>query len=61
MTSKILAVVVALALTVGTIPVANAAKPMHHHAAHPSKGCKAEFMYMKGGKCMDARDKATRA
>ena len=29
-------------------------------AAHSGKaavGCKGEFMYMKGGKCLDARDK----
>jgi hypothetical protein len=28
-------------------------------AVHPAgKTCKCEFMYMKGGKCMDARQKA---
>lgn len=29
---------------------------MHHHAHATSKGCKGEFIYMKGGKCMDARN-----
>jgi hypothetical protein len=31
---------------------------MHHHAHQAKAGCKGEFMYMKGGKCMDARAKA---
>jgi hypothetical protein len=34
---------------------------MHHHAhkaMHAKAGCKGDFMYMKGGKCMDARNKA---
>jgi hypothetical protein len=29
------------------------------HRVVKGKGCKAEFMYMKGGKCMDARAKAS--
>jgi hypothetical protein len=69
MTSKILAGIAALALAIGTAPMANAAKTMHPQAAHHAKYfalakgkiCKGEFMYMKGGKCMDARDKTTKA
>ena len=64
MTSKILAGVAALVLAVSAAPLANAAKmaahhAKHHHYAHAkgAGGCKAEFMYMKGGKCMDARAK----
>jgi Ni/Co efflux regulator RcnB len=35
-------------------------KAMHHQAKAKAKGsCKAEFMYMKGGKCMDARAKSS--
>jgi hypothetical protein len=44
-------IVVAAAMAVAAAPIANAA---HHHA---KGGCKGEFMYMKGGKCMDARNK----
>jgi hypothetical protein len=54
-------------------PVTATAKPhtaahhtMHsakmHHATHAAKmktTCKGEFMYSKGGKCMDARNKAS--
>lgn len=51
-------------------PVAATAKPhtvahhsanMHHamHAAKMKTTCKGEFMYSKGGKCMDARNKAS--
>jgi hypothetical protein len=45
-------IIIAAAMAVAVAPVANA----RHHHAH-GKGCKGEFMYMKGGKCMDARDK----
>ena len=68
--TRTLAVVAALVSAVAAASLANAAtthKTMHHHAvshakyhyySHP-KGtiCKGEFMYMKGGKCMDARAK----
>ena len=71
MTSKIIAGFAALVLALSAAPLANAAKmaahktmhqqaahhAKHHHYAH-AKGCKGEFMYMKGGKCMDARKKA---
>jgi Spy/CpxP family protein refolding chaperone len=49
---KLITIIVATAMAVAAAPVANAA---HHHA---KGGCKGEFMYMKGGKCMDARAKA---
>jgi hypothetical protein len=42
---------VAVAMAVAGAPIANAAR---HHA---KGGCKGEFMYMKGGKCVDARAK----
>jgi hypothetical protein len=45
-------VAIAAAMAVAIAPIASAA---HHHA---KGGCKGEFMYMKGGKCMDARAKA---
>jgi len=62
MTSKMIALVAALAFTLSAAPIANAAKPMHHRVAHHAgKACKGEFMYMKGGKCMDARDKPAKA
>ena len=68
MTSKMLAVVAALALAVGLAPSAFAAKMaahkghhIHHYKAAGGKACKGEFMYMKGGKCMDARDKPAKA
>jgi hypothetical protein len=50
-------------------PVTATAKPhtaahsaKTHHAVHAAKmktTCKGEFMYSKGGKCMDARNKAS--
>ena len=53
---RLITIVVATAMAVAAAPMANAAhKAMHHHG---KAGCKAEFMYMKGGKCMDARAKA---
>jgi hypothetical protein len=59
--SKALLVFVAIAFGLAAAPVANAAKPISHKATHShvkgKVGCKAEFMYMKGGKCMDARSK----
>ena len=72
MTTKAVTVLLATSLAFAAVPVANAAKSaghktphhktMNHKAApHHVKakgGCKAEFMYMKGGKCMDARAKA---
>ena len=58
--------VVVLVLAVAAAPLANAAT-MHHYAVHHAKYryyshpkgavCKGEFMYMKGGTCMDARNK----
>jgi hypothetical protein len=52
-------IAIAAAMAVAVAPLANAAhKSMHHHAHHAKGGCKGEFMYMKGGKCMDARAKA---
>ena len=45
-------IALAAAMSVIVAPVADAA---HHH--HAKAGCKGEFMYMKAGKCMDARDK----
>ena len=59
---KALLIIAAAAMAIVTAPVASAAqKPMHHHvhkAMHHGKACKGEFMYMKGGKCQDARNKA---
>ena len=52
MKTRFLITMVVAALAVAITPVANAA---HHHG---KGGCKGEFMYMKGGKCMDARNKA---
>jgi hypothetical protein len=41
-------------------PVLAHKKPGAHAAAHSTgKACKGEFMYSKGGQCMDARKKAT--
>jgi hypothetical protein len=57
MQAKFIIVVLATAMAMAVAPVANAA----HHAKvvhHSKAGCKGEFMYMKGGKCMDARAKA---
>lgn len=63
MTSKILAASAALALALSGATLAYAAKKPahkaehHHHHHHFAKGkaCKGEFMYMKAGKCKDAR------
>ncbi len=65
MTRTLVAIAVLLS-AVGFAPVASAAT-MHHNPVHHGKyryyshpkgtACKGEFMYMKGGKCMDARAK----
>jgi hypothetical protein len=70
MPSNIVSMIGALALAAGAAPSATAAA-MHHHAAQHGKyryyshpkgaACKGEFMYMKGGKCMDARNKPAAA
>ena len=52
----LITIAIATAMAVVVAPVANARH--HHHAHHAKGGCKGEFMYMKGGKCMDARAKA---
>jgi hypothetical protein len=52
MAKLLVTLAVAAAMVVAIAQVAEA----HHH--HHGKGCKAEFMYMKGGKCMDSRAKA---
>jgi hypothetical protein len=46
-------------------PVEAAATPHKaaHHSMHTAKmktACKGAFMYSKGGKCIDARDKSTK-
>ena len=58
-----LAVVFALSIvspTAGAAAMAKAAKPAHHYRHHVKAGggCKGTYMYMKGGKCVDARNKA---
>ncbi len=57
MTAKVLTILTAIAVAMAAVPAASAAT--HHGKAMHAKasGCKGEFMYMKGGKCMDARDK----
>ena len=58
MNTKVITILTAIAVAMAAAPAASAAahhgKAMHAKAA----GCKGEFMYMKGGKCMDARNKA---
>jgi len=49
----LLMALMAASLAFGVAGSANAMM-MHHHWTH-HHGCKGEFMYMKGGKCMDAR------
>ena len=66
MTSKMIALVAALAFALGAAPAAMAAKQAApkaqiHHVKAKGGICKGEFMYMKGGKCMDARDKPAKA
>jgi hypothetical protein len=54
-----LATIIVIAAMGIVAPAIAAHKSMHHHhAQHAKAGCKGEFMYMKGGKCMDARAKA---
>jgi hypothetical protein len=70
MTSKIIAAFAAFALALGAAPLASAAT-MQHNPVHKGKvryyshpkgaACKGEFMFMKGGKCMDARNKPATA
>jgi hypothetical protein len=51
-----------IAFALFSITAAEAAKT-HKKGAHPvhaakmQSACKGEFMYLKGGKCVDARDK----
>jgi len=52
MSRFLITIALAAAMSVVVAPIADAA---HHH--HAKSGCKGEFMYMRGGKCMDARDK----
>ena len=55
---KFIMVVAGFALALS--PVTALAKP--HNAAHSAKiktTCRGEFMYSKGGKCLDARDKSS--
>jgi hypothetical protein len=53
-----LTTIIVIAAMAVVAPAVAAHKSMHHHAQHTKAGCKGEFMYMKGGKCMDARAKA---
>jgi Spy/CpxP family protein refolding chaperone len=59
MKSKIVIAICALALPLAAATVASAHKGAkhHHHHGHHGKACKGEFMYMKGGKCKDSRNK----
>jgi hypothetical protein len=62
MMSKIVFSVIALALplSAASVAIAKAHKAKPHHAHHhkgKSKACKGEFMYKKGGKCLDSRKK----
>jgi hypothetical protein len=62
MTSKMIMVVAALAFAFRAASAAMAAR--QHHIHHDkAKVCtwKGEFMYTKGGKCMDARGKPAKA
>ena len=66
MTRTLVGIAVLFMSAVVLAPLASAAT-MHHHPVHHGKYryyshprgtlCKGEFMHMKGGKCMDARDK----
>jgi len=57
MNTKVITILTAIAVAMAAATAASAAthhgKAMHAKAA----GCKGEFMYMKGGNCLDARDK----
>ncbi len=69
MKSKLLLAVAAVAIAISAVPAAEAAKAKHakhtgHHKAHTVKGwkkCKAPYKYLKGGKCLDARDKKAKS
>ena len=52
MTAKVLTILTAIAVAMAGATAASAA-----HKGKAPAGCKGEFMYMKGGKCLDARDK----
>jgi hypothetical protein len=52
MTAKVLTILTAIAVAMAGATAASAA-----HSGKSAVGCKGEFMYMKGGKCLDARDK----
>jgi hypothetical protein len=57
------AVIAIAGLALALSPVSAVAKPhkASSHSVHAAKiktPCKGEFMYLKGAKCMDARDKA---
>lgn len=67
MKSKILFAVTAAALALSAAPAAHASKAKpHKHGQHKShhvkgwKSCKAPYKYLKGGKCLDARDKKSK-
>lgn len=47
------------ALAMLSLPIAAQAKA-HHKGAHHA-ACKGSYMYMKGGKCLDARNKPAKA
>jgi hypothetical protein len=51
-TAKVLTILTAIALAMAGATAASAA-----HKGGASSSCKGEFMYMKDGKCLDARDK----
>jgi hypothetical protein len=54
------AIVSVLGMSMGsTAEAAKAPKATAHHAAAKGKTCKKEFMYWKGGKCVDSRNAST--
>jgi hypothetical protein len=69
MQSKILFAVAAFAMALSAASAVEAAKAKPkkhagHQKAHTMKGwkkCSGTNMYLKGGKCMDARDKKTKS
>jgi len=60
-TTVLFAIATLAFITANTAEAAKAHKVVSHkaHAGKMTTACKGEFMYSKGGKCMDARDKAT--
>jgi hypothetical protein len=59
MISRVLIAAAVTASLLASPAFAAAKKPAAKAATHVShKGCKGEFMYTKGGKCMDSRNKA---